>query len=115
METAELRRTLEAERASLRKQLSDLGVRENSTTLSGDLDLGDSFSDQGHATAERAEVLGLADGLFKTMADVDAALERIDAGTYGTCERCGEEIGDARLEARPWSRYCVACKAMVHT
>lgn len=42
-------------------------------------------------------------------ADVDVALARVDAGTYGICEVCGREIPAARLEARPFAKRCVAC------
>ena len=108
---ADLRVVLEEERASLRSQLTELGI--SATDLSGDLDIGDSFSDQGHATAERSELLLLAENLLKTLADVDYALERADAGTYGSCDHCGNEIPRARLEARPWSRLCLDCKTRV--
>jgi len=42
-------------------------------------------------------------------ADIDAALARVDAGTYGVCERCGRAIPRERLLARPMARLCVAC------
>lgn len=45
--------------------------------------------------------------------DIDAALERIDQGVYGLCMRCEEEISPRRMEVRPFSRYCVECKAEV--
>lgn len=45
------------------------------------------------------------------MAEAVAALERLDAGTYGACERCGRPIGAARLDALPYVRCCIACAA----
>ena len=42
-----------------------------------------------------------------TLAEIDAALRRIDEGTYGTCEFCGEPIGAGRLRALPWARLCI--------
>jgi DnaK suppressor protein len=45
--------------------------------------------------------------------DIDAALERMDKGVYGLCVRCEEEIPARRMEVRPFSRYCVDCKAEV--
>lgn len=45
--------------------------------------------------------------------DIDAALERMDEGVYGLCMRCEEEIAARRMEVRPFSRYCVDCKAEV--
>lgn len=45
--------------------------------------------------------------------DIDAAMERMDKGVYGLCMRCEEEIAARRMEVRPFSRYCVDCKAEV--
>ena len=42
-----------------------------------------------------------------------AALQKIDDGSFGNCERCGETIADKRLEALPFARYCVACQRLV--
>jgi DnaK suppressor protein len=44
---------------------------------------------------------------------IDAALARIDAGTFGTCLRCGQPIAEARLEALPWAAQCITCQAIV--
>jgi RNA polymerase-binding protein DksA len=41
---------------------------------------------------------------------IDAALERIEAGTYGICANCGQPIGEERLEALPWTTQCIDCK-----
>jgi RNA polymerase-binding transcription factor DksA len=50
--------------------------------------------------------LGLLDELTSGLGDVQAALERLDSGTYGTCEVCGSEILDSVLEERPTTRTC---------
>ena len=47
------------------------------------------------------------------VADIDAALLRIDAGSYGTCENCGAPIPEARLEALPTARYDAACQSEI--
>lgn len=49
--------------------------------------------------------------LKDTITEVDAALARIDAGTYGTCARCGTAIPEERLELRPFAATCVACSS----
>ena len=49
--------------------------------------------------------------LQRTIAEIDAALVRIEAGTYGSCERCGGAIPEERLELRPFAGRCVACTA----
>jgi RNA polymerase-binding protein DksA len=50
---------------------------------------------------------GLEEDGTEVLAQIDAALKRIDEGTYGTCERCGKPIGEERLEARPWATLCI--------
>lgn len=104
------RATLLEERERLVDQLRELGADEEGR-LTGEIDFGGAFADAGAATAERTEVLGLVETLKGLLDDVDAALARIDSGSYGVCERCGEEIEPARLEFRPTSRLCVACKS----
>jgi DnaK suppressor protein len=44
------------------------------------------------------------------LAEIDAALKRIDEGTYGICTNCGEQIPAERLEARPWATLCIDCQ-----
>jgi DnaK suppressor protein len=47
------------------------------------------------------------------LTQVRAALDRLDEGTFGECLHCGERIGDKRLEALPWTPYCIACQEKV--
>jgi RNA polymerase-binding transcription factor DksA len=58
---------------------------------------------------ERQQVAALLDAARRRLADVDAALERRAAGTYGMCATCGRPIPAARLAARPAARTCVSC------
>jgi DnaK suppressor protein len=105
-------RALREERAHLVHQLDELGAAE-SGDLRVDLDFGGSFADAAAVTAERTEVLGVVESLKSQLANVDRALGKIASGTYGTCERCGDEIPVARLEARPESVFCVDCKSKI--
>jgi len=57
--------------------------------------------------------LQLGERASKMIADIDQALQRIDDGTYGICERCGKEISDRRLEAVPTARYDAACQEII--
>lgn len=59
--------------------------------------------------AEREVAGSLAARNAEVVADLEDALERLDDGRYGTCERCGTEIPFERLEAMPATRLCVAC------
>jgi DnaK suppressor protein len=93
---------LTAERERVWVQLSELGVVDR-----GSFDEG--FADSGQVTAERGEVEAIAGSLRDTLNDIDAALAKFDSGTYGRCEVCGGPIADARLEAMPAARTCIAC------
>ena len=101
---------LQEERQKLIRQLGELGANEHGD-LTGDLEFGDGFADAAAATAERTEVLGLVDNITTLLSDVDQALQRVAAGTYGICDACGNPIGAERMEFRPTSRYCVECKS----
>ena len=92
---------LTAERERLRSELEAIGVD------SGANDSG--FADSGQVTAERGEIDALVGSLQETLSDIDNALAKIDGGSYGLCEQCGKPIGDARLEAMPAARLCIAC------
>lgn len=46
----------------------------------------------------------------ETLAEINDALERLDAGQFNVCEECDKEIGMRRLEVQPWARLCVSCK-----
>ena len=58
-------------------------------------------------TFDREKDLTILDNIEGELADVEHALQRLDDGTYGTCEACGKPIGDDRLEAMPAARFCV--------
>lgn len=109
LDIANAEKALRRAREHLVHQLDELGAAE-SGDLRSDLDFGGSFADAAAVTAERTEVLGVVDSLKGQVADIDAALEAIEAGTYGICKKCGKEIGADRLEFRPESVLCVECK-----
>src|SRR5437773_1341890 len=95
------RAVLAAERERLATELEAMGFDR------GSFDEG--FADSGQVTAERGEVDALVGSLTETLADIDNALAKLDAGTYGTCERCGKPVGADRLEAMPAARLCIQC------
>jgi RNA polymerase-binding protein DksA len=109
LDIAGAEKALREERVRLVHQLDELGAAE-SGDLRSDIDFGGSFADAASITAERTEVLGLVESLKSQLDDIDNALAHIEAGTYGICDRCGNEIGAARLEFRPASVLCVDCK-----
>lgn len=68
---------------------------------------GNHMGDVASATLDREIDYSLGDNSEQVLADIDAALKRIDDGTYGTCTKCGREITVERLEARPWASLCI--------
>lgn len=60
--------------------------------------------------ADRSFTLRIRDRESKLINKIKAALDRIEDGEYGECEMCGEDIGIARLRARPVTTYCIRCK-----
>jgi RNA polymerase-binding transcription factor len=60
--------------------------------------------------ADQAVAAATMDLRFRLLKEIDRALDRVHGGTYGACERCGEEILPHRLRAIPWARYCLSCE-----
>jgi len=67
------------------------------------------MADLGTDAFEQENTLNLLHNEEQVLADIAAALERIDQGSYGRCEECNAEIPEARLRALPYARYCVDC------
>ncbi len=105
------RRRLEAEREQQVAQLASLTHDYNAiVAASRDSNADDEHDPEGATIAfERSQVGAIVRQVRQHLADVDAALAKVDAGTYGTCEVCGGPIGEGRLEARPTARTCIAC------
>lgn len=103
----ELRTRLERERDDLKARIRDLGITRDGG--SHDVGVDEGFADSGAVSAERRELLTLHGSLQANLDDVEASLAKVEAGTYGICERCGEQINPARLEALPSARVCVRC------
>jgi len=99
-----LRDRLQEERDRLHYQLRQMGVGPG-----GRLDFDDGFADSGQVTAERGEVEALGGTLLDTLREIEDALSKFDAGTYGRCESRGNQIAEARLEAMPAARLCIDC------
>lgn len=70
-------------------------------------DFDDNFADSGQVAAEQGENKVLASQLRTELDEVERALAKLDEGTYGKCETCGEAIVAARLEAKPAARFCI--------
>ena len=104
LDTGALRASLEAERARLVAELGEAIQAPGQMT----------YGSQAAAASqvfEQQRDLALRDRATQQLALVDDALQRLDAGTFGTCQRCGQPIADARLEALPWAAHCIQCQS----
>jgi RNA polymerase-binding transcription factor DksA len=103
---ADPRTTLEAERARLRNGLTEAIVPPGPMT----------YGSQAAAASqvfEQQRDLALREKNELQLAAVEAAVGRLDAGTFGMCIRCGRPIAPERLEALPWAAHCIDCQRIV--
>ncbi len=97
----------------LSQMLTD-AQKKGDSTLEDLTDNNEMFADAAdRATVEsdRAFTLRIRDRERKLIRKIQDALSRLENGTFGICEECGEEIGVARLKARPVTRLCINCKS----
>ncbi|MFD8263563.1 TraR/DksA family transcriptional regulator [Streptomyces griseoluteus] len=109
-EVAEARAELAAEADRLGREISSseaslVGMMRDSADGAGDDE-----ADTGSKNITREHELALAANAREMLSQTERALERLDAGTYGLCENCGNPIGKARMQAFPRATLCVECK-----
>jgi RNA polymerase-binding protein DksA len=109
-ELDDLRERLTEEHAELDTQLATF--EENTfaasqSDMTGEVAFDDETADAGTATFERERDLSIENNVRDLLRKVERALARIDAGTYGICERCGKPIEKARLKALPYVDLCI--------
>jgi RNA polymerase-binding protein DksA len=110
---AKIRRQLEGERGNLVAQLEELTADSFDGTqsdMTGEVGLDDDFADAGSATFERERDLSIQNNVRDLIDQMNRAIQRIEDGNYGTCERCGNPIEAARLKALPHALLCMDCK-----
>ena len=71
------------------------------------------LGDQANTAYTREFFFELGNGDRRLLRDVVSALQKIDDGSFGSCERCGEDIAEKRLEALPFARYCIDCQRVI--
>ncbi len=107
-ELEQVRTELEDGAQALRDQIAT-AAHDIAKGLNGSLrDTGD--DEAGNKASEREQELALTQNARDLLDQGERALSRIDAGTYGVCESCGQPIGKGRLLAFPQATLCVACK-----
>ena len=106
-------RALDADEAATRQRLDELvgdyaGIVEASEGSNAD----DEHDPEGATIAfERSQVRALVQQAEAHLGEIDAAVQRLDDGTYGVCTTCGAMIPEGRLEVRPTAATCVTCAA----
>jgi RNA polymerase-binding protein DksA len=70
------------------------------------------LGDAAAGTVDREIDYTLEEHSEQVLVQIDAALARIEAGTFGTCANCGKPIAEERLEARPWASLCIDCQRL---
>ncbi len=90
-------------------------IEEASQTLNGmssEKALFPDPTDRASLESDRNFLLRIRDRERKLLMKIQEALNRIDEGTFGTCQQCGGEISESRLKARPVATLCVECKRL---
>lgn len=100
---------LDVAEAETRERIAALeaDLREYDAATASSTD--DEHDPEGFTAYDRARTRAILDAAHEHLREIAHARERLTAGTYGTCEKCGVEIAPARLEARPTARTCIAC------
>lgn len=109
----ELRAALLSRRADSERRLAALtGHFQDIVDATAHSNVDDEHDPEGATIAfERSQVDALARDVRHDLEDIDAALARLDHGSYGACEVCGQQIALERLRVRPAARTCVGCAA----
>lgn len=112
MEMRQARERLIQEQRSRRELAARLRARESDPVENAELSSVDQHPGElGSETFERERDLTALTMVESELDDIQRALRRIEQGDYGTCEECGKPIGDERLEAKPWARFCIVHQA----
>lgn len=106
MDRSSLVSELETRRHDLRRELARLTATPEP---GGTIGFGKRIGEGTTEAIERLTTTASARSITASLTDIDRALAKVDEGTYGRCDGCGEAIPDERLEARPTTAHCVAC------
>ena len=107
-ELEKYRRLLEQKKSELSDELAKARDAEEETTEESTQDI----ADKAVSSYTREFLYSLTDGERTVVLQIDAALNRIDDGTYGYCLNCGVQMSDKRLAAVPWTPHCVDCQEL---
>ena len=107
-ELEKYRRLLDDKKASLSQEIAKTRSAEEETTEESTQDI----ADKAVSSYTREFLYSLTDGERGTLLQIDEALARVDEGSYGFCNNCGQPMAEKRLTAVPWAPYCVDCQEL---
>jgi|SRR5579884_2723873 len=111
-----MREALLARRKEIEDEIQRLDTELRAIGADQDLErggLGNHFAEDGSSVTEQERISTLSDHLHGQLQQVESALERMEKGTYGICQRCGKPINEERLEAFPYVAYCIECQSQL--
>ena len=106
MRSAGFRETLQAERLRLLQEIADAEPQ-----APGQMTYGSQAAMASEVVAQQRDI-ALRERSTRQLEAVDAAIARLEDGSFGVCRRCGRPIADERLEARPWAALCIECQRL---
>ena len=112
----ELRQTLERRRTEIQGEIDRMAVEVRSLGVDQDDEkgsLGNHLADDGSNVMEAERLSTISGDIQDILVQINAALERMDDGTYGLCLRCGKPINPERLEAFPYVAYDIDCQSIL--
>jgi DnaK suppressor protein len=114
VQVRQFRKRLQEERSRLEVSLEEIEARTSKRdpldAMIEEQDFDDAPSDAAMDTLDRGTEMALEENIRALLDEIDAALTKIERGTYGTCDNCGQPIKKARLERIPSATFCVECQ-----
>lgn len=112
----ELRQALERRRGEVQIEIDQMSDEMRTIGQAQDEEsgaLGNHLADDGSNVMEAERLTTMTGDMGEMLSQIDAALVRMDEGTYGTCQRCGKAINPERLEAAPYVAYDIECQTVL--
>ena len=112
---AAMRTALEERKSEIERDVGsmDAEIRSFGEELGEVGGVGNHMAEDGSDMMEAERLATINDDMRDILAQVNGALERMDSGGFGICQRCGNPIGEERLEAFPYVRFCIECQSII--
>lgn len=108
-ELEDRRAEIESDVSYMAKEMRSIGVEQDDENGS----LGNHIAEDGSSVSEAERIVTITEDFQQILAQINSALERMNEGTYGTCQRCGKPVGEDRIEAFPYVAFCIECQSTI--